>query len=166
MKINLKSLFGIKPRSADTLGVDEKNNEYDKHVDFYYTNLVNSIILYSLTSKELKKLSGPAFNPMTELETEIEYAFTPVCFETIFRKGLIDKSIREELLQFKKSTDNIPTEIWNWECIDTNEVWITTRLKANALLDKLGVKSRTYNESYTTVYDNEGRTIKKGENCP
>ena len=166
MKINLKSIFGIKPTSTDKSTVDKEDIEYDKHVDFYYTNLINSIILFSLTSKELEKLAGPVFNPMSELETEIDYAFTPVCFNTIFRNGLIDNSFKDELLAFKKWTDDIPSEIWDWEFIDNHEIWGTTRLNANALLDILGVTSRNYNDDYTSIYDNEGNIIKKGKNYP
>lgn len=166
MKINLKSIFGIKPTSTDKSSVDNDEIEYDKHVDFYYTNLINSLIIFSLTSKELENLAGPLFNPMSELESEIDYAFTPVCFDTIFRIGLIDKSFKDELLQFKKRTDDIPSEIWEWEFIDNHETWVITRQKANALLDKLGVTSRTYNDGFTTIYDNEGNIIRKGKNCP
>ena len=166
MKINLKSIFGIKPTSTGKSTVDKEDIEYDKHVDFYYTNLINSIILFSLTSKELEKLAGPVFNPMSELETEIDYAFTPVCFNTIFRNGLIDNSFKDELLAFKKWTDDIPSEIWDWEFIDNHEIWDTSRLKANALLDILGVTSRNVNDDYTSIYDNEGNIIKKGKNNP
>lgn len=165
MKINLRSIFGIKLTSIDKSSVDKEEIEYDKHVDFYYTNLINSLILFSLTSKELEKFAGPVFNPMTELESEIDYAFTPVCFDTIFRKGLIDKCFKNELLEFKKMTDNIPSEIWEWEFIDNHEIWVATRQKANALLDKLSVTSRTYNDDYTTIYNNEGKIIKRGKNC-
>ena len=139
--------------------VDKEEIEYDKHVDFFYINLINSLILFSLTSKELEKLAGPVFNPMSELESEIDYAFTPVCFDTIFRKGVIDKSFQEELLLFKKSVDNIPSEIWDWEFIENHEVWITVRQKANSLLDKLGVTNRTYIDNYTIINVNER------ENC-
>lgn len=59
MKINLKSIFAIKHISTDKSSVDKEKIEYDKHVDFYYANLINSLILFSLTSKELEKLSGP-----------------------------------------------------------------------------------------------------------
>lgn len=163
MKINLKSIFAFEPTSTDKSSVDKDETEYDKHVDFYYTNLINSLILFSLTSKELEKLAGAVYNPMTELESEIDYAFTPVCFDTIFRKGLIDKFFKEELLQFKKGTEDIPSEIWEWEFIDNHETWVTTRQKANALLNKLGVTSRTYNDDYTTIYDNKGNIIKKGK---
>lgn len=166
MKINLKSIFGIKSSSTDKSSVDKDEFEYDKHADFYYTSLTNSIVLFSLTSKELKNLAGPVFNPLIELETEIEYAFTPVCLDTIFRKGLIDISIKEELLQFKKWTDDIPSEIWDWEFFDNHENWVATRHKANALLNKLGVTSRTYNFDYTTIHDSEGNIIKKGKNSP
>jgi len=163
MMINLKSIFGIKPTATDKSSVDMEEIEYDKHVDFYYTNLINSLILFSLTSEELEKLAGPVFNPMTELETEIDYAFTPVCFETIFRNGIIDNLLKSELLLFKKWTDDISSEIWKWEFIDIHETWVITRQKANALLDKLDVTSRTYNDDYTTIYDNKGNIIKKGK---
>ncbi|MCF8254900.1 MAG: hypothetical protein K9H61_03055 [Bacteroidia bacterium] len=165
MKIKLKSIFGIKSTSTDKSSVDKEEIEYDKHADFYYTNLINSIILFSLSLKELEKLAGPDFNPITELESEIDYAFTPVCFDTIFRNGLVANSIKSELLEFKEWTDDISSEIWDWEFIDNHAIWIKTRLEANSLLDKLGVTSRTYNDDYTTIYDNLGN-IKKGKNSP
>jgi hypothetical protein len=165
MKINWTSLFGNKksPKDKDSSETDEI--EYDKHADFYYTNLINSLILFSLTAKELQKMAGPVFNPLSELETEIDYAYTPVLFDTIFRKGLIDKSYRSELLSFKKLTDDIPSEIWNFESMEKEQTWALIRQKANALLDILGVKSRTYNEDYTTVYGKDGTILKKGKNC-
>ena len=141
---------------------DNENIEYDKHADFYLTNLINSIVLFSFSKDKLEELVAPTFDPLFELETEIEYAFTPVCFETIFRNKLIDNAFKNELLDFKKQTDNIPSEIWYWDYIDNNPTWIQVRQSANQLLDKLGVKERTYKEDYTTVYDNEGNIIKKG----
>lgn len=42
---------------------------------------------------------------------ELEYAFTPVCFEIVFKVGVIDKSLKSELLAFKKEVDKIPTEM-------------------------------------------------------
>jgi hypothetical protein len=164
MKINWNLIFGDKMPSTENLSVDKEDIDYDKHVNFYYTNLINSLILFSLTAKELEKLAEPVFNPITELESEIDYAFTPVCFETIFKKGLIDASIKNELLMFKKDTDNIPLEIWEWEFIDNHETWISTRQKAKALLDKLGIISRTYNDDYITIYGSDGKIIKKGKN--
>src|SRR5690606_11701514 len=108
------------------------------HAEFYYVNLINSLVLFSMTTKELEQLAGPAFNLMTELESEIDYAFTPVCFDTIFRNRLISDSFKNELLTFKKETDDIPSEIWDWEFIDNHLRWVSVRQKANNLLDKLG----------------------------
>ncbi|MGF7038416.1 hypothetical protein [Mucilaginibacter lappiensis] len=163
MKINLKSIFGIKSPEIDNSPLNKEEPEYDKYVNFYYSNLINSIILFALTSNELEKLATPTFNPISELETEIDYAFTPVCFETIFRNQLVDESFKTELLAFKKGTDDIPSEIWDWDHIDIHPTWILIRQKANELLEKLGIESRTYNDDYTTVYDSKGNILKKGK---
>jgi hypothetical protein len=163
MKFSLKSIFGFMSKSNKESNQEKENLEYDKSVDFYYTNLINSLILFSLSSKELEQLSEPAFDPIFELESEIDYAFTPVCFETIFRNGLIDNNYKQELLNFKSSTDNIPSKIWDYEFIDNHENWITIREKANELLDKLGIAERKYKDDYTTIYDKNGNIIKKGK---
>lgn len=163
MNVNWKAIFGSNTSSSKK-GTEELNDAYyDKHVDSYYTNLINSLVLFSFTTEELEKLAGPAFDPMFELETEIDYAFTPVCFETIFRNEIIDNSLKTELLAFKKKTDEIPSEIWEWELIDNHATWIEIRKEANELLNKLDVSTREYDDDYTTVYDNQGNIIKKGK---
>lgn len=154
----------MKLPESDNSALGNEEGEYDKYVGFYYTNLINSIVLFALTRDELEKLAEEAFDPMAELETEIDYAFHPFCFDAVFRNGLIALSYREELLAFKQETDNIPKEIWDWECLDENPRWIFVRQKANELLDKLGVENRTYNDDYTTVYDRDGNIVKKGKN--
>lgn len=162
MKINLKAIFSNIFTSTDPL-VNIEEAEYDQHVDFYYNNLINSLILFSLNEKELEELEGPGFNAMSELEAEIDYAFTSVCFDTLFRNARIADSLKEELLSFKKWTDEIPSEIWDWDFIDTHETWITTRLKAILLLDKLNITNRNYNDDFTTIYDENGNIIKKAK---
>jgi hypothetical protein len=159
MKINLKSILGIKQKS-----VDKKAIEHDKYVDFYYTNIINSIILHTFDTTKLEEAAPILIDPLAELYEELEYAFIPVCFETVFRLEVIDNSLKNELLDFKREVGSIPEEIWDWEFIDSHEIWIKTRHQANELLDKLGVTSRTYNDDYTTVYDNEGNVLKKGKN--
>ena len=101
MKINLKSIFGIKQTSTDKSSVEKENIEYDKHVDFYYTNIINSIILFTYNSNQLEEMTPILINPLTELYEELEYAFTPVCFETVFRLELINNEFKNELLEFK-----------------------------------------------------------------
>jgi hypothetical protein len=56
-----------------------------------------------LTKDKLEELDAPMFDPLFELESEIDYAFTPVCFETIFRNKLIDNAFVSTpiLVQFK-----------------------------------------------------------------
>lgn len=166
MKINLKSIFGKKQTSSVKLSGDKEEIDYDKHVDFYYTNIINSIILYTYHSAKLKEMAPILIDPLTELFEELEYAFTPVCFETVFRVGRIDNSLKGELLAFKKEVDEVPTEIWDWEFIDKHETWTAIRLKSTILLDKLMITSRTYNDDFTTIYDKNGNIIKKGKNCP
>ncbi|MBD1366012.1 hypothetical protein IDJ77_19520 [Mucilaginibacter sp. ZT4R22] len=163
MKINFKSIFGIKEAATKISPEIQEQLKYDEGVDFYYTNLINAIILFSLTSSELDKLAGPAFDPLFELESEIDAAFTPVCFETVFRNNAIDDSLKPELLAFKQATDDIPDNIWDWDCIESDPTWKIIRQKANELLDKLGIQDRTYNEDYITVYDGEGNILKKGK---
>jgi hypothetical protein len=81
---------------------------------------------------------------MFELESEIDIALTPVCFETIFRNKLIDNSFKIELLAFKQETDAIPQNLWDYSYIDTDQAWILVRKKANELLDKLEIKNKAY----------------------
>jgi len=139
-----------------------KKMEYDKHVDFYYTNLINSIILFTYNVEELKKLEPILIDPLTELYEELEYAFTPVCFETIFRLGKIERKLKDDLLEFKKEVVSIPKEIWDWKFIDEHETWKNTRNRATEILVKLNITSREYNDDYDVIYDNEGNIIRKG----
>lgn len=103
-------------------------------------------------------------DPLTELYEELEYAYTPVCFDTVFTVGLIDHSFKDELLEFKNAIDDLPKEIWDWKHLDNHETWITIRQNANVLLDKLKVSSRTYNEDYTTIYYPDGSVFEKKKN--
>ncbi len=163
MRINLKSIFGIKQTSTDNSLVDKEEIEYDKNVDFYYTNIINSIILYTYDTTKLEEIAPILIDPLTELYEELEYAFTPVCFETVFRLEVIDNAFKNELLGFKKEVDNIPAEMWDLEFIDNHEIWKTIRNRSNELLNKLGVTTRTYNDDYTAIYDSEGNIVRKGK---
>ena len=163
MKGNFKSIFGIKAFSSDNSKLVKEELESD-NVNYYYTNIVNSIILYTYDTKELEKMTPILIDPLTELYEELEQAFTPVCFETVLRLKLIDNSFKTELLKFKQEVDNIPPEIWDWEFIDNHESWKKIRNHANELLNKIGVTSRIYNDRYTTIFDSEGNIIRKGEN--
>ncbi|WP_131726138.1 hypothetical protein [Chryseobacterium sp. Leaf405] len=118
---------------------------------FYYTNIINSLILHTYDTKELFKMVPVLIDPLAELYEELDYAFLPVLFETVFRNRLIDESFKEELLNFKKKVDEIPGELWDWEILDTNEIWKDIRTNAETLLNKLNIESRAYNEGHTTI---------------
>ena len=157
--LNSPRIIEIQPKHE---GMSTEYNEYDKHVDFFLTNLINSIVLFSMNREELQELEEPWFDPLFELESEIDYAFTPVCFESIFRNNLIDWKFRQKLLDFKIKTDEIPATIWKWEFIDSNHEWIAIRKEANEILVQLRVEDRGYNDDYTTIHTTDGELIKKG----
>ena len=131
--------------------------EYDKNVNFFYTNIVNSLILYTYNVEKLDKMTPILIDPLTELYEELDYAFLPVLFETVFRNKLLDESFKEELLLFKKKVDDIPVELWDWELLDTNEIWAKIRIDAENILNKLNIKTRIYNTDYTTIIYNTGK---------
>ncbi len=160
MKFNFSNLFKINvekesldnDEQVDSLGFTKTElEEYDKNVNFYYTNIVNSLILYTYNVEQLYEMVPILIDPLTELYEELDYAFMPVLFETVFRNKLINENYKEELLNFKVEVDQIPVELWDWEILDTNEVWYKIRIDAENLLNKLNIKTRIFNTDFTTI---------------
>lgn len=159
MKLNaLKNLF--KPKQEKKIIGDEDENpnkpeltqeemlELDKHVGFYHTNIINSLILYTYDARQLDEMAPILMDPLAELYEELDYAFLPILLETVFRNKLIDESFKEELLDFRKKVDDIPIEIWGWDFLNTHEAWKNIRMAANELLHKLNVETRDYSTKY------------------
>lgn len=154
------------PEELDELGFSKAELlEYDKGVDFYFSNLINSLILYTYNSIELEKLAPTLIDPLTELYEELDYAFLPVCFETVFRNGKINIEFREQLLSFKKQVDEIPNEIWDYEFIDEHEIWKKVKKAAENILDKIGIDNITFDGKYHKVMDNNGNIIYQGSDA-
>lgn len=109
---------------------EEELLEYDKHVDFYYTNIINSLILYTYNVDQLDEMAPILIDPLAELYEELDYAFIPVLFETVFRNKRINESFKEDLLQFKNNVEDIPVKIWDWDFLDQHETWKNIRLEA------------------------------------
>ncbi|WP_439479397.1 hypothetical protein [Chryseobacterium aquaticum] len=160
MKFNFSNLFKINvekesldnDEQVDSLGFTKTElEEYDKNVNFYYTNIVNALILYTYNVEQLYEMAPILIDPLTELYEELDYAFLPVLFETVFRNKLINENYKEELLNFKVEVDQIPVELWDWEILDTNEVWYKLRIDAENLLNKLNIKTRIFNTDFTTI---------------
>ncbi len=149
---------------VDSVGFTKAElEEYDKHVKFYYSNIVNSLILYTYNVEQLDKMAPILIDPLTELYQELDYAFTPILFKTVFKNKLIDTEFRNELLNFKAKVDDIPNELWDWDLLDTNETWKNIRNVAEQLLNKLEIKSREYNDEFDTIISNTGEVLKKGK---
>lgn len=161
-KLNSENRLKSKIKDIENLDKDELS-EYDKSVHFYYSNLINSLILFSYNSDELRQMEYVLIDPLTELCEEMDYAFLPVCFETIFRNNVIENKYKDELKNFKKLVDEIPNEIWDYEFIGVNEKWTEIKNSAENLLNKLGVETRIFNTTYHEIITNEGKTIFDGK---
>src|SRR3990167_549070 len=98
MKLNWKSIFKNKPSSTKDSSDEMEETDYDQHVDFYFTNVINSLILFTYDSVKLNEMAPVLIDPLTELYEELQYAFTPVCFDTVVRMKLINNSLKDELL--------------------------------------------------------------------
>jgi hypothetical protein len=103
-------------------------------------------------------------DPLTELYEEMDYAFLPVCFETIFRNNIIEDKYKEEFVNFKKLVNEIPNEIWDYEFIGKNKKWMEIKNNAENLLNKLKVETRVFNTNCHKIITNEGKTIFDGKN--
>ena len=125
------------------------SSNYDDNAKVYYRSLVNTLILYSMNVAGLDRLAGPTFNPLTELETELDFAFTPVIFETVFRNQFIEANMKDKLLAFKDDVNTIPNEIWGYPFVDCHPKWIHLHNSADRLLTMMGITTRTYSEYYT-----------------
>ncbi|WP_407405270.1 hypothetical protein [Chryseobacterium sp.] len=125
--------------------------EYNERVDFFMSNLINSLILFTYNSKELMNLESVLIDPLTELYEELDYAFIEVCFETIFRNNLIDPIFKPELLEFKNQVDQIQNEIWDYHNIDEHEDWKLIKATAEDLLTRIGIDTREFNANFHPI---------------
>lgn len=132
--------------------------EFDENVAFYYTNIINSLILYTYSSEELERMAPILIDPLAELYEELEYAFTPDCFESVFRNKFLDQSFKKELLAFKSNVEKVPHELWKWEFLDNEEIWKQLRSDANHLLNSIGISTRTFNDEFHTIIKIEGNS--------
>lgn len=173
MKFNFFKSKSRNKKEADTLSdnLDELDElgftkrelmEYDKNIEFYYTNLINSLILFTYNSEELEKMQPILIDPLTELYEELDYAFIPICFETVFRNKKINIEHKENLLNFKKEVEKIPNEIWDYEFIDKHEKWQDVKKTAENILNSIGIQHRIFNVKHHKIMDKNGNVIYQG----
>lgn len=116
---------------------------------YYYSCLYNSLVLLAASPAYLEKLAGPTFDPVFELEAEVDYAFRYPAFEEVFTTGKVSELLKEDLLQLKSRVDALPAEAWHWESILSATAWQEIRTAADRLLTQLGEARREYDFSFT-----------------
>lgn len=107
--------------------------------------------MFTDDEQELGAITYVLIDPLTEMYEELDYAFTPILFDTVFRNSLIDVKLRETLLNFKKDIAETPAEIWDMGLLDSNNTWLGIRANANKILNDLGVQHRKFNSTYHNV---------------
>lgn len=125
----------------------------EQQAEFYFSCLCNALVLFAASPDYLFSLAGPVFNPVTELESEFDYAFRGVIFEQNFENGKVPESLRNDLLLFKQKVDAIPNEIWTEDEIETHAIWQAMRIEADDLLKKLGITRRNFNFDFTNIIE-------------
>jgi hypothetical protein len=136
---------------------EEKNSNKPKQLNeqeqiaYQYSCIYNSLVLFANTVDYLKSLSAPTFDPIFELESEFDIGFNDYTLDKNLENGTIKESLKQDLLDFKKSVDNVPSQLSNYEDLDTHETWKNIRDHANILLTKMGETRREYDHGFTTI---------------
>ena len=100
----------------------------------------------------MKSLSGPAFDPIFELESELDIGFSNYNLDANVSNKNINNAQKELLLSFKSKVLSVPADMWTFEHIENSEVWKDIRIEANKLLEVIGVSRREYNHDFTTIH--------------
>lgn len=137
--------------SEESNGYKPKQLNEQEQIAYQYSCVYNSLVLFANTVDYLKSLSAPTFDPIFELESEFDIGFTDYTLDKNFENGTIKESMRQELLDFKKSIDDVPSQLWNYDDLDTHETWKNIRSHANILLTKMGETRREYDHGFTTI---------------
>jgi hypothetical protein len=137
--------------SVPTKEYKPKELTEQEQIEYQYSCLYNSLILFANSVDYLKSLSSPSFDPIFELESEFDIGFSDYTLGKNFENGTIMDDLRQELLDFKKSVTDVPASLWNYESIERHETWNNIRTQANLLLTKMGETRRKYDDHFTTI---------------
>lgn len=142
----------------DSADIGEKNNGHkprqlneEEQIAYQYSCVYNSLVLFANPVDYLKSLSAPTFDPIFELESEFDIGFTDYTLDKNFENGTIKETLKQELLDFKKSVNDVPSQLWNYEDLETHSTWKNIRSQANILLTKMGETRREYDHGFTTI---------------
>lgn len=131
----------------------EKNRRLNEQeqIAYSYSCVYNSLVLFANSVDYLKSLSAPAFDPLFEIESEFDLGFSGYHLEKNFENGTIKENMKPDLLDFKRYVLEIPSELWNYEALESHEIWKKIRAQAGLLLDRMGETNREYNHDFTTI---------------
>ena len=147
--LTIWTIFKLFNKPATSLKPRELTEEEQKQ--FHYSCLYNALVLFAATPEYLESLAGPVFDPLTEIESDFEYAFGDYIFEQNFKNNFVKEEMRIPLLQFKDQVDALPSNLWTWESLKTDSEWISLRKSADEVLNRIGDKRREYDFSFTTT---------------
>lgn len=140
-----------------------EQQDTNRDAEIFYTNLTNTLSMFAKTAVDLKKMSAPLFDPLEEIQVELDYAFSPFCLQILFKELITNLDLQNDLQSFKSEATMLTPDLWDWNHIESHPAWNALRMNANALLDKLGVESRDYNDDFSISFDSDGQVIKKGK---
>ncbi len=117
-----------------------------KEKAFFYSCLLDSLVLFSSEKEYFESVISPIFKPIFELDTEFSYAFLPIVFENACDYGEINEDTKSRLQKFKEAVENLPSEIWRWEALYANNEWLKIRKESISLLEELGEEHRKFED--------------------
>lgn len=124
----------------------------EQQIEFHFSNIYNSLILFANSTEYLKSLENETFDPLFELEDEFQIGFSEFSLNINLENKKINQEQLEKLLIFKSKVEKLPTCDWTFESIEKSTEWKEIKSDANNLLDLLRVKTRVYNSAFTSIH--------------
>lgn len=112
--------------------------------------LYNGLFAISSYYKDLKYLESPIFEVMDEIDSCIITGFTKQALRNYLKSG-IDPKVVEEIGKFGEFVNKIENKYWNPDDFDNYDDWKLAREWASNLLNLLGWKKKSWDDSETTV---------------
>lgn len=122
-----------------------------QQVEYYYSCVFNSLVLFAMSFDDLMKMKSPAFSPMFELETEYDDGFNDYVLNQNFENKKINPALKPNIDSFKLKVENLKKGFWKLEFVKSHPQWEEIRMVANNLLNKMGEKRRNYDSGFTAI---------------
>ena len=117
-----------------------------------WVDLYNTLYFMSCTSKEIKKLQSPIFDPLDELDSAIIMGLRNDALLFFSKNNWISDELKNELIQFRNHLHKINSSFWNFYDFDNHEDWKIARLWSRKLLVKIGEDSKGWDSSNQIIF--------------